>query len=144
MDSPLRYSVTFLATPAVSRNSCALKESPFRFFLCFCGFMFRSNHHLGAHISRRDHPTRKSSARLYKTEQRAVLAVYKMWHWTVRQSATGRPDGTYGIPHLAVLLVWILENGVPLQVEQDRRSQCFQPVDDRPAKVRRSVCGLLI
>jgi hypothetical protein len=38
-------------------------------FLRFCGFMFRSNHHLGAHIPRHSHPTRKSSPRLYKTEQ---------------------------------------------------------------------------
>src|SRR5271155_7068 len=36
MDSPLRYSTTFLATPPVSRKSCGLKESLEGFFLGFC------------------------------------------------------------------------------------------------------------
>src|SRR5271170_3954734 len=36
MDSPLRYSTTFLAMPPVSRNSCGLKEPLEGFFLGFC------------------------------------------------------------------------------------------------------------
>ena len=34
-------------------------------------------------------------AKLYKTGQCAHSTVYKMWYWTVRQSATGRCLGTY-------------------------------------------------
>src|ERR1700720_3144089 len=41
MDSPRRYSITFLDIPAVSRNACALKgPRPFTDLLLILGFTF--------------------------------------------------------------------------------------------------------
>src|SRR5580704_19647932 len=46
MDSLLRYSEIFLATPAVSRNSCGSKAPPFPFFFGFCDFIVGPKHPL--------------------------------------------------------------------------------------------------
>jgi len=65
------------------------------------------------------HPIKKSSARLYKSVQRARLTIFKMGPWTARKSDTGRTlGGPYGIRHLAVLLIENLENGLPLRLNE--------------------------
>jgi len=62
-------------------------------FLSFFGFIIKSKHYLGTYLPRQDHPTKKSSARLYKSVQRARLTVFKMGPWTARKSDTGRIFG---------------------------------------------------
>src|SRR6202795_884334 len=70
IDSPLRNSVTFLATPAVSRNTCGSKESPFPFFLSLRCFIFTSNLHLDPGVQRPHSPYQKGSR---KTVQKRTV-----------------------------------------------------------------------
>jgi hypothetical protein len=39
------------------------------------------------------HTRRSIFVKLYKTAQRLLLKLYRIWHWTVRQSATGSLSG---------------------------------------------------
>src|SRR4029077_1412494 len=69
MDSPRRYSLTFLATPAVSRKTCGSKESAFPFFLRVLGFIVGSKPLLHVLVPVHVQPTKKPSAKLCKREQ---------------------------------------------------------------------------
>src|SRR5208282_5735408 len=73
IDSFLRYSTTFLATPAVSRKTCGSKEPLLPFFLSFFAFIVASKLHLGVDIPPQYHPTKKGCSGLYKIVQRASL-----------------------------------------------------------------------
>src|SRR5580704_11349554 len=80
MDSPLRYSVTFLAIPPVSRKSCGLNESSDGFFLGFFCFMMvcsaMRSCASGWALLRQVHPTKSTVAKLYKSEHFSKLRVF--------------------------------------------------------------------
>jgi hypothetical protein len=57
------------------------------------------------------HIRRSIFAKLYKRGQRLQLKLYRMWHWTVRQSAIGGWSGYTEILHkLATLLEGLSED----------------------------------
>src|SRR5208337_1873493 len=71
MDSFLRYSTTFLDTPAVSRKTCGSKEPLLPLLLGFFAFIVASKLRLAAGIPPHNHPTKKVFSKLYKIAQRA-------------------------------------------------------------------------
>src|SRR5271166_4413832 len=78
MDSFRLYSLTFLATPAVSRKSCASKESPFRLLPNVFGFLFILKHRLDANALSQADGIRGISLKLCKREQHAAPVAYSI------------------------------------------------------------------
>src|SRR5208282_254599 len=72
MDSFLRYSTTFLATPEVSRKTCGSNPPLLPFFLSFFGFIFLSKLPLGGDLPHHGYTTKRISARLCGSEQRRL------------------------------------------------------------------------
>src|SRR5208337_602511 len=93
MDSFLRYSTTFLDTPAVSRKTCGSKEPLLPLLLGFFAFIVASKLRLAAGIPPHNHPTKKVFSKLYKIAQRAPWVPSKMRHRTARKSDVGHKAG---------------------------------------------------
>jgi hypothetical protein len=100
----------FLATPAVSRKICALKEFAIRLSLRFFGLIFGSNHHLAVNIA--------PAITLSSGSARDCIEMNSAHHLRslgcdvgrrkrARLAGQGGPDG---INDLAVLLTRILDS----------------------------------
>ena len=69
------------------------------------------------------HPAKKSSARLYKSVQRARLTISKMGPGQQdRAILAGYLGGPGGIRHPAVLFIWNPGNGFPLTLNEIEES----------------------
>src|SRR5580700_11406442 len=68
MDSPRRYSVTLLETPAVSRKACGSKELVF-LDLKFLIFIGARRGNLSGTAQRTNYNTKSSAAKVFKSEQ---------------------------------------------------------------------------